>query len=108
MSIKESQEIAKNVSMQAAAMNPIALDEKGVDSSIVEKEIEIAKDQLRQEGKPEAMLDKIASGKINRFFKDNTLINQNYIKDGKISVSNYVSSFNKELSITGFCRLSLV
>ena len=108
MSIKESQEIAKNVSMQAAAMNPIALDEKGVDSSIVEKEIEIAKDQLRQEGKPEEMLDKIASGKINRFFKDNTLINQNYIKDGKISVSNYVSSFNKELIITGFCRLSLV
>ena len=108
MSIKESQEIAKNVSMQAAAMNPIALDEKGVDSSIVEKEIEIAKDQLRQEGKPEAMLDKIASGKINRFFKDNTLINQNYIKDGKISVSNYVSSFNNELIITGFCRLSLV
>ena len=70
MAIKESQEIAKNIAMQAAAMNPIALDEKGVDSSIVEKEIEIAKDQLRQEGKPEAMLDKIASGKINRFFKE--------------------------------------
>ena len=108
ISIEESPEIAKNVAMQAAAMNPIALDEKGVDSSIIEKEIEIAKDQLRQEGKPEAMLDKIAAGKISRFFKDNTLINQNYIKDGKISVSSYVSSFNKDLSVTGFCRLSLV
>ena len=108
ISIEDSPEIAKNVAMQAAAMNPIALDKKGVDSSIIEKEIEIAKDQLRQEGKPEEMLDKIASGKINRFFKDNTLINQNYIKDGKISVSSYVSSFNKDLSVTGFCRLSLV
>ena len=108
LSFEYSQEIAKNVAMQAAAMNPIALDEKGVDSSIIEKEIEIAKDQLRQEGKPEAMLDKIAAGKISRFFKDNTLINQNYIKDGKISVSSYVSSFNKDLSVTGFCRLSLV
>jgi elongation factor Ts len=108
ISIENSQEIAKNVAMQTAAMNPIALDEKGVDSSVIEKEIEIAKDQLRQEGKPEAMLDKIASGKINRFFKENTLMNQNYIKDGKISVSNYVSSFNKDLTVTGFRRLSLV
>ena len=67
---------AKNVAMQAAAMNPIALNEDGVDATIVEKEIEIAKDQLRQEGKPEAMLDNIAEGKIKRFFKDNTLVNQ--------------------------------
>ncbi|MBL29963.1 MAG: elongation factor Ts [Flavobacteriaceae bacterium] len=108
LSIGDSPEIAKNVAMQAAAMNPIALDEKGVDSTLVEKEIEIAKDQLRQEGKPEEMLDKIASGKIKRFFKDNTLVNQSYIKDGKISVADYVSSKSKDLIITGFCRLSLV
>ena len=103
-----SQEIAKNVAMQAAAMNPIALNEEGVDSTVIEKEIEIAKDQLRQEGKPEAMLDNIAKGKIKRFFKDNTLVNQDYIKDSKQSVAKYVSSFDVNLTVTGFCRLSLI
>ena len=88
-------------------MNPIALSEEEVDASIVEKEIEIAKDQLRQEGKPEAMLDNIAKGKIKRFFKDNTLINQAYIKDNKISVIDYVKS-NGDLEVTGFERLALV
>jgi len=74
---------------------------------IVEKEIEIAKDQLRQEGKPEAMLDNIAKGKIKRFFKDNTLINQAYIKDSKISVANYVKSIDPDLTLTGFMRIAL-
>ena len=100
-------EAAKNVAMQAAAMNPIALNEEGVDAATVEKEIEIAKDQLRQEGKPEAMLDNIAKGKLKRFFKDNTLINQTYIKDGKQSVSEYVKSVDAELTVTGFKRLAL-
>lgn len=101
-------EAAKNVAMQAAAMNPIALNEEGVDAAMVEKEIEIAKDQLRQEGKPEAMLDNIAKGKLKRFFKDNTLVNQAYIKDGKQSVSDYVKSVDAELSVTGFKRVALV
>jgi elongation factor Ts len=101
-------EAAKNVAMQAAAMNPIALNEDGVDAATVEKEIEIAKDQLRQEGKPEAMLDNIAKGKLKRFFKDNTLVNQAYIKDAKQSVSNYVKSVDAGLSVTGFKRLALV
>ena len=70
-------------------------------------EIEIAKDQLRQEGKPEAMLENIAKGKIKRFFKDNTLLNQDYIKDGKISVSDYVKSADQDLVVTGFKRLAL-
>ena len=100
-------EAAKNVAMQAAAMNPIALNEEGVDAATVEKEIEIAKDQLRQEGKPEAMLDNIAKGKLKRFFKDNTLVNQAYIKDGKQSVSEYVKSVDAELTVTGFKRLAL-
>jgi elongation factor Ts len=98
---------AKNVAMQAAAMNPIALNEDGVDASVIEKEIEIAKDQLRQEGKPEAMLDNIAKGKIKRFFKDNTLVNQDYIKDNKQSVAQYVKSVNADLTITNFKRLAL-
>ena len=101
-------EAAKNVAMQAAAMNPIALNKKGVDAATVEKEIEIAKDQLRQEGKPEAMLENIAKGKLKRFFKDNTLVNQAYIKDGKQSVRDYVKSVDAGLTVTGFKRIALV
>ena len=101
-------EVAKNVAMQAAAMNPIALNEEGVDAATVEKEIEIAKDQLRQEGKPEAMLDNIAKGKLKRFYKDNTLVNQTYIKNGKLSVSDYVKSVDAGLAVTGFKRVALL
>jgi len=106
--VDQASEVAKNVAMQAAAMNPIALNEEGVDASVIEKEIEIAKDQLRQEGKPEAMLDNIAKGKIQRFFKDNTLINQDYIKDSKMSVNQYVKSVDKALEVTAFARVALV
>lgn len=102
-----AEEAARNVAMQAAAMNPIALDESGVDADTVAKEIEIAKDQLRQEGKPEAMLDNIAKGKLQRFFKDNTLVNQDYIKDGSMSVAAYVKSVDGGLTVTGFKRVAL-
>lgn len=105
--VEGAQECAKNVAMQAAAMNPIALNEEGVDQSTIDKEIEIAKDQLRAEGKPEAMLDNIAKGKIKRFFKDNTLVNQDYIKDSKVSVANYVKSIDAELTVVDFKRLAL-
>ena len=100
-------EAAKDVAMQAAAMNPVALNEDGVDQSIIDKEIEIAKDQLRQEGKPEAMLDNIAKGKLKRFFKDNTLVNQAFIKDSKQSVAQYVQSVDSTLEVTGFQRVAL-
>lgn len=100
--------IAKDVAMQVAAMNPIALDESSVDQTVIDKEIEIAKEQLRAEGKPEAMLDNIAKGKLNRFFKDNTLVNQDFIKDNKTSVADYVKTGNANLKITGFERVSLV
>ena len=99
---------AKDISMQIAAMNPIALDEDSVDSAVIEKEIEIAKDQLRAEGKPEAMLDNIAKGKLKKFFKENTLVNQAFIKDNKLSVTDYVKSVNSECSITDFKRSALV
>lgn len=102
-----AEEAARNVAMQAAAMNPIALNEAGVDASIIEKEIEIAKEQLRAEGKPEAMLDNIAKGKIQRFYKDNTLVNQDYIKDGAMSVAAYVKSVDANLTVTGFKRVAL-
>lgn len=100
-------EAAKDVAMQAAAMNPVALNEAGVDQSIIDKEIEIAKEQLRQEGKPEAMLDNIAKGKLNRFFKDNTLVNQDFIKDNKQSVSQYLKGVDSNLEVTGFKRVAL-
>jgi elongation factor Ts len=102
-----AEEAAKNVAMQAAAMSPIALDETGVDQGTIDKEIEIAKDLLRQEGKPEAMLDNIAKGKLQRFFKDNTLVNQDYIKDSSMSVSAYIKSVNPDLKVTGFKRVAL-
>jgi len=101
------EEAARNVAMQAAAMNPIALNEAGVDAAIIEKEIEIAKDQLRAEGKPEAMLDNISKGKIQRFYKDNTLVNQDFIKDGSMSVASYVKSVDAGLTVTGFKRVAL-
>lgn len=105
--VEGAEEASRNVAMQAAAMAPLALNEDGVDAAVVEKEIEIAKDQLRQEGKPEAMLDNIAKGKLGRFFKDNTLVNQAYIKENKQSVSEYVKSVNGDLTVTGFKRVAL-
>ena len=105
--VEGADEAAKNVSMQAAAMNPIALNEEGVDQETIDKEVEIAKDTLRQEGKPEDMLDKIAKGKIQRYFKDNTLVNQAFIKDGKQSVADYVKSVDSDLTVVGFERVAL-
>ena len=102
-----AEEAARNVAMQAAAMNPIALNEAGVDAAVIEKEIEIAKEQLRAEGKPEAMLENISKGKIQRFYKDNTLVNQDYIKDGAMNVAAYVKSVDANLTVTGFKRAAL-
>jgi elongation factor Ts len=102
-----AEEASRNVAMQAAAMNPIALNEAGVDAAVIEKEIEIAKEQLRAEGKPEAMLENISKGKIQRFYKDNTLVNQDYIKDGAMNVAAYVKSVDANLTVTGFKRAAL-
>ena len=101
------EEASRNVAMQAAAMNPIALNEAGVDADTIAKEIEIAKDLLRQEGKPEAMIENIAKGKLGRFFKDNTLVNQDYIKDNAMSVAAYIKSVDANLTVTGFRRVAL-
>lgn len=100
-------EASRNVAMQAAAMNPIALDEAGVDADTIAKEIEIAKDMLRAEGKPEAMIENIAKGKLGRFFKDNTLVNQDYIKDSSMSVAAYIKSVEGGLTVTGFRRVAI-
>ncbi|MFY0593816.1 translation elongation factor Ts [Roseivirga sp.] len=97
----------KDVGMQVAAMNPVALDKDGVDATVVEKEIEIGKEQARQEGKPEAILDKIAQGKLQKFFKENTLLSQSFVKEPKQSVAQYLDSVNKGLTVSAFKRVSI-
>lgn len=100
-------EPGRDVAMQVAAMRPVAVDKDGVDQSIIDKEIEIGMEQARQEGKPEAILEKIARGKLNKFFKENTLLNQAFVKDSKQSVAQYLQSFDKELTVTGFKHVEL-
>ncbi len=99
--------IGKDVAMQIAAMAPVAIDKDAVDAKIIEREIEIGKDQARQEGKPEEMLEKIATGKLAKFFKENTLLNQEFIKDNKKTVAQYITETDKDLKVTAFKRLML-
>lgn len=97
----------RDVAMQVAAMHPIAVDKDGVDASIIAKEIEIGKEVARQEGKPEDMLEKIALGKLNKFYKDSTLLNQDFVKDNKMTVAAYLQSIDKELTVTAFRHVRL-
>ncbi|MGB1295940.1 MAG: translation elongation factor Ts [Flavobacteriales bacterium] len=106
-SVDNAAELGKDVAMQVAAMNPLALNKDSIAQDIIDREFEVGKDLARQEGKPEAMLDKIATGRLNKFFKENTLVSQDFIKDGKMSVENYLKSADKELVVTAFKRCSL-
>ncbi|HMS70342.1 MAG TPA: translation elongation factor Ts [Saprospiraceae bacterium] len=101
------EEAGKDVAMQIAAMKPVSVDEKGVSSDIIEKEIEIGKELARQEGKPEEMLEKIAQGKLAKFFKEMTLLPQAFVKDNKKSVAEYLKTFDKELTVTDFKHVKL-
>jgi elongation factor Ts len=100
-------EAAKNVAMQTAAMAPVAVDKDDVDNATLERELEIAREQIRAEGKPEDMVEKIAAGKLNKFYKESTLLNQEYIKDNKLTIRQYLQGINKELTVTAFKRFSL-
>jgi len=100
-------EPGKNVAMQVAAMHPVAVDKDGVDATVVQKEIEIGMEQAREQGKPEAMLEKIAMGKLNKFYKENTLLAQKYVKDGSTSVDGYLKSIDKNLTVTQFKHVTL-
>jgi elongation factor Ts len=100
-------EVGKDVAMQIAAMKPIAVDKDGVDSTIVEREIEVGKDQARAEGKPEAMLEKIALGKLNKFYKDNTLLNQEFVKDPSLTIAQLLEKTSKGLTVSEFKRIAL-
>ncbi|MEY4108312.1 MAG: hypothetical protein RL181_2654 [Bacteroidota bacterium] len=97
----------RDVAMQTAAMHPVALDKGDVDPSIIEKEIEIGKEIARNEGKPEEMLEKIALGKLNKFYKDSTLLNQDFVKDNKLTVAAYLKSIHKDLTVTSFKHVKL-
>lgn len=100
-------EAGKNVAMQVAAMKPVAVDETGVSADTVAREIEIGKEQARSEGKPEAMIEKIAQGKLARFYKDFTLLKQDYVKDGSKNVGAYLNSVSKGLTVTDFKHVKL-
>ena len=104
---KENDEVGHNLAMQVAAMNPIAVSKEGIDQSILDKEKEIGMELARQEGKPENMLEKIALGRLNKFIKENTLLGQSYVKDGKKTVEQYLKETDPEIQVTAIKRLIL-
>lgn len=101
------EQMAKDVAMQVAAMSPQGISKEDVPASVVEKELEIAKEKYRLEGKPESMLDKIAQGNLNKFFKENTLLNQTFVKDSSMDIKQYLQSADKELTVTVMKRFTL-
>jgi elongation factor Ts len=100
-------QVYKDVVMQIAAMNPVAVDKKDISEKMIAQELEIGKEQARREGKPEHMLEKIAEGKLNKFYKESTLLNQDFVKDNKITIRQYLQKVNKELTVTEIRRFSL-
>jgi elongation factor Ts len=98
-------DLGKDVAMQIVAMKPVGLDKDDVDPAIVEKEIEIGKEQARAEGKPEAMLEKIAMGKLNKFYKEQTLLNQEFVKDPSLTIAALVEKTVKGAKIASFKRV---
>ena len=104
---KINEEAGKDVAMQIAAMNPLAVDQSGLSAELIERERNIAVEQIKAEGKPAEMAEKIAVGKLNKFFKDNTLLAQAYVKDGNQSVGDFLKSVDPELKVTEFKRVAL-
>jgi elongation factor Ts len=100
-------QVYKDIAMQVAAMNPVAVDKDDVPEKVIAQEIEIGKEQARRDGKPEEMLEKIAQGKLTKFYKESTLLNQEYVKDNKLSIRQYLQSVDKQLTVTAFKRYSL-
>lgn len=104
---EEAADAGRNVAMQAAAMNPVSLNRDSVAPEVIERELEVGREQAREEGKPEAMLDKIAQGRLNKFFKESTLLEQEYIRDNKMNISKYLDSVKSGLTVTEFKRVGL-
>ena len=103
----QGEEAGKDVAMQIAAMNPAALNEDSVDQETIDRELRIGREQAEAEGKPENILDKIAQGRLKKFFKENTLANQAFVKDNSMTVSQYLDSVNKGMNVTEFKRVSV-
>jgi elongation factor Ts len=102
-----STEAGRDIAMQVAAMNPVSVNKDACPPEVIERELQIGREQARLENKPENMIDKIAEGKLNKFFKENTLISQDFIKDQKITVSQYLKNIDPKVSVTKFVRFSL-
>jgi elongation factor Ts len=100
-------QVGKDVAMQIAAMAPVAIDSSSVPDSVKEKELEIARELARNEGKPENMLDKIAQGRLTKFFKESTLLEQDFVKNNKLNIKQYLESVSKGLTVTSFKRYTL-
>jgi elongation factor Ts len=103
----ENMVAGKDAAMQIAAMNPVAVDRDGIDATMIERELEVGKEQARQEGKPEAMIEKIAMGKLEKFYKDSTLLNQEFVKDGSKTVAKMLQDTEAGLTIKQFRRVQL-
>ncbi len=101
------EQVGKDVAMQVAAMAPVSVDKDSVPAEIVEQELRIGKEKAREEGKTEAMLDKIAEGRLGKFFKESTLLEQAFVKDNKMSIKQYLNDASKGLTVTEFKRFSL-
>jgi len=100
-------QICKDLAMQVAAMNPVAVDKEDVPKEVVDKEIEIGKEQAKREGKPDELIEKIAMGKLGKFYKESTLLNQEFIKDNKKTIRQFLADTDKELTVIAFKRFSL-
>ncbi|MBI5218520.1 MAG: elongation factor Ts [Bacteroidia bacterium] len=107
LNIKVDMQAGKDVAMQIAAMSPVAIDKDDVSAKMLEQELEIGREQARKEGKPEDMIEKIAQGKLNKFYKESTLLNQEFVKDNKMTIRDYLKSIHKDLTVTSFKRISL-
>jgi elongation factor Ts len=100
-------QVYKDIAMQVAAMNPVSVDKTDVPEKVISQELEIGKEQARRDGKPEDMLEKIAQGKLAKFFKESTLLNQEFVKDNKQTIGLYLKSVDKDLTVTAFKRFTL-
>ena len=101
------EQVGKDIAMQVAAMDPVAVNQDHVSKDVIEKELEIGRNQAIAEGKPENLVDKIAQGKLNKFFKESTLLNQAFIKENKMSVQQYLQQTDKDLTVSEFKRFSI-
>ena len=100
-------QVGRDVAMQVASMNPVAVSRETVPADIIAKELEIGREKAREEGKPEAILDRIAEGRLNKFFQESTLMEQEFVKDAKMTIRQYLAAQNKELVATAFKRVNL-